>query len=86
VSEVFISYSRQDGNHVDLLTRKLEDAGHKVWLDRSAIEGGARWQEEIVRSIEKANAGSGLSEPVKSCNLIVNLVFEMLPSAVLGWT
>jgi hypothetical protein len=55
VSEVFISYSRQDGNHVDLLTRKLEGAGHKVWLDRSAIQGGARWQEEIVRGIEKAN-------------------------------
>jgi len=55
VSEVFISYSRQDGNDVNLLARKLEDAGHKVWLDRSAIQGGARWQEEIVRGIEKAN-------------------------------
>jgi hypothetical protein len=55
VSEVFISYSRQDANDVNLLARKLEDSGHKVWLDRSAIQGGARWQEEIVRGIEKAN-------------------------------
>jgi hypothetical protein len=55
VSEIFISYSRQDGKDVNLLARKLEDAGYKIWLDRSAIQGGARWQEEIVRGIEKAN-------------------------------
>ena len=55
MSEVFISYSRQDANDVNILARKLEDCGHKVWLDRSAIQGGARWQEEIVRGIEKAN-------------------------------
>lgn len=55
MSRVFVSYSRQNGREVNLLARKLEDAGHKVWLDRSAIQGGARWQEEIVRGIEKAN-------------------------------
>jgi TIR domain len=52
---VFISYSRRDGKDVDLLARTLKDGGHKVWLDRSAIQGGAKWQEEIVRGIEKAN-------------------------------
>jgi hypothetical protein len=55
VSAIFISYSRQDGKCVNLLARKLEDAGHQIWLDRSAIQGGTRWQEEIVRGIEKAN-------------------------------
>jgi hypothetical protein len=52
---VFISYSRRDETDVSLLARKLEDAGHKIWLDRSAIQGGAKWQEEIVRGIERAN-------------------------------
>jgi hypothetical protein len=55
VSRVFISYSRQDGTDVNLLAQKLENAGHKVWLDRSAIQGGARWQEEIVRGLGKAS-------------------------------
>lgn len=55
MSQVFISYSRRDAKAVNLLVQKLEDAGHKVWLDRSAIQGGAKWQEEIVRGIKKAN-------------------------------
>ena len=55
MSQVFISYSRRDETDVSLLARKLEDAGHKIWLDRSAIQGGAKWQEEIVRGIERAN-------------------------------
>lgn len=55
MSQVFISYSRLDGEIVNLLARQLEDAGHKVWLDRSVIQGGARWQEEIVRGIERAD-------------------------------
>lgn len=55
MSKVFISYSRRDGKEVDILARKLEDAGHKIWLDRSTIQGGTKWQEEIVRGIETAN-------------------------------
>ena len=37
-----------------MLVSELEKAGHEVWLDRSAIQGGAFWQEEIVRAVEKA--------------------------------
>jgi hypothetical protein len=55
LSQIFISYSRHQGREVLLLARKLEEAGHLVWLDTSAIEGGAKWQEEIVRGIEKAD-------------------------------
>jgi hypothetical protein len=63
VSQVFISYSRRDETDVSLLARKLEDAGHKIWLDRSAIQGGAKWQEEIVRGIERANVFMILLSP-----------------------
>lgn len=55
MSQVFISYSRRDEEDVRLLVQKLEGAGHKVWLDRSAIQGGAKWQEEIVRGIGRAD-------------------------------
>lgn len=37
------------------MAERIEKAGHKVWLDKSTIQGGARWQEEIVRGIEKAD-------------------------------
>jgi hypothetical protein len=55
MSRLFISYSRQDSKEVDPLARRLETAGHKVWIDRSAIPGGERWQEQIVSGIERAD-------------------------------
>jgi hypothetical protein len=55
MSRLFISYSRQDSKEVDPLARRLETAGHKVWIDRSAIQGGERWQQQIVSGIERAD-------------------------------
>lgn len=55
MSRIFVSYSRQDGPAVTRIANRLKEAGHKVWLDKSTIQGGARWQEEIVRGIEKAD-------------------------------
>jgi hypothetical protein len=55
VSQVFVSYSRRDGREVSAIANELKEAGHKVWLDKSTIQGGARWQEEIVRGIESTD-------------------------------
>lgn len=55
MSRIFISYSRRDGTSVGLLAQKLEEAGHTIWLDRSAIQGGTQWQAEIVRGIDTAD-------------------------------
>lgn len=63
MSRVFISYSRRDGASAGLLAQKLEDAGHKVWLDRSAIPAGTKWQAEIVRGIERADVFVVLLSP-----------------------
>lgn len=71
MSHLFISYSRQDSKEVDPLSKRLEQAGHNVWLDRSAIQGGSRWQEEIVRGIERADVFLVILSPesIKSENV-----------------
>jgi hypothetical protein len=55
LSRLFVSYSRRDAEPVTLLARKLEASGHHVWLDRSAIQAGALWQEAIARGIRSAD-------------------------------
>lgn len=52
--EVFISYASHDRPVVLRIAEHLEAAGVKVWMDRSNIEGGAKWAEEIVTAIEAA--------------------------------
>jgi hypothetical protein len=55
LSRLFVSYSRRDAEPVALLVRELEASGHHVWLDRSAIQAGALWQEAIVGGIRCAD-------------------------------
>jgi hypothetical protein len=71
MSHLFISYSRRDTEEVTLIAQALKDAGHTVWLDTSAIQGGARWQGEIVRGIEDADVFVVMLSPdaVKSENV-----------------
>lgn len=49
---VFLSYKRADEVAVDRLRQSLENAGIKVWIDRSEIRGGADWYTEITRNIK----------------------------------
>ena len=48
---VFISYFRENQQHVDRLCADLEEQGVKVWLDRHAILPGMRWQNAIKKAI-----------------------------------
>ena len=51
---VFISYSRLDTRTVEHLVKRIENAGHEVWIDREA--GGAqRYAASIVRAIKGAH-------------------------------
>jgi hypothetical protein len=54
MSHIFVSYSRRDSGAVKLLVSALEKAGHEVWVDQSAIQGGTLWQEEIVKAVGSA--------------------------------
>jgi molecular chaperone DnaK (HSP70) len=51
MSHVFISYVRDNSEIVDRLVRDLRHAGVTVWLDRDAIQPGARWNEALEAAI-----------------------------------
>jgi hypothetical protein len=53
MSEVFVSYKREDEGRVAPLVRALEAAGHSVWWDRS-LAGGESWRQEIEQALERA--------------------------------
>jgi len=56
VSKVFISYSRQDSDFADKLTKSLEEKGVGVWVDRSEIKGGSDWRRDISDAIRNCRA------------------------------
>jgi hypothetical protein len=48
---IFISYVREDREAVDRLAHALRRANFDVWLDRSNLLPGMRWQTEIRNAI-----------------------------------
>jgi len=52
---VFISYSRQDRQFVERLTRELQLAGIQTWIDTQNISAGANWQQEIEKGLLEAD-------------------------------
>jgi len=53
VSQVFISYKREDKTRVVPLVEGLRQAGLSVWFDLDT-PGGARWRQEIGKRLEAA--------------------------------
>ena len=51
----FISYSRVDADFARLLYVRLQEAGFKLWRDRSEMEGGQNWFQQILSAIEQVN-------------------------------
>jgi TIR domain len=49
---VFISYAREDSTaFVDRLEADLRQRNYVTWVDRSALEGGDKWEEEIQSAL-----------------------------------
>jgi len=46
---IFLSYSRANAEAAFTLRRALEDAGHRVWQDLTALKGGDEWIKSINR-------------------------------------
>jgi WD40 repeat protein len=56
MSDVFVSYSRRDGEFVQGLAASLEAQGKTVWLDTQGIGDGEVFPEAIRRAIEGSDA------------------------------
>lgn len=66
---VCISYSRQDRQFVERLSRELQLAGVETWTDTQNISAGANWQQE-------ANG-----RPVKAITSSFDKKIEIAPSS-----
>jgi hypothetical protein len=53
--QVFISYKHDDGDFVDTLKRKIEEAGFTGWTDDNLL-AGEEWREMIDRAIRDSDA------------------------------
>src|SRR5260221_7697679 len=56
IADVFISYSRRDGEFVRGLAADLEARGKSVWIDTQGIGDGEVFPEAIRAAIEQADA------------------------------
>src|SRR5262245_8400762 len=53
MSEIFVSYKREDEKQVGRLVRALEGAGLSVWWDRG-LPGGESWRSQIQTALDAA--------------------------------
>jgi len=67
-TEVFISYSRKDGDFARQLNEKLQIAGKTTWFDQESISKGVDFEKEIYNGID-------------GCD---NFVFIISPDSVLS--
>ena len=53
MSQIFISYKREDELRVSRLFKALEDVGRSVWWDRG-LAGGESWRNQIQNALDAA--------------------------------
>ena len=58
MSEIFISYKREDEVRVGRLAKALQDAGLSIWWDRS-LAGGENWRSQIENELDAAKCVIG---------------------------
>lgn len=51
--KIFISYPREDWQHVKRLATALEEAGHTIWIDIESIKGGQKWARKINEALDE---------------------------------
>ena len=55
MSQIFLSYARDDVDAAKQLADGIAEAGHEVWWDRN-LHGGSRFSSEIDRALKNAEA------------------------------
>ena len=56
MSDIFISYSRNDSAEAEQLAELLASAGLSCWIDKSGIDLATSWSKEIVQAIDQCSA------------------------------
>ncbi len=56
MAHVYLSYSRQDNDFVDLIENDLSERGHVVWRDTSSVSEEDDWGEAIGKALQSAYA------------------------------
>ena len=54
-TEVFLSYSRKDGDFARKLNRTLQESGKTVWFDQESISSGANFEIELYKGIQNSD-------------------------------
>ncbi|HDN27968.1 MAG TPA: TIR domain-containing protein, partial [Thioploca sp.] len=54
-TEVFVSYSRKDGDFARQLNAALQEAGKTTWFDQESISTGVDFEKEIFKGIDGCN-------------------------------
>ena len=55
MTDVFISYAREDKAFVAVLNNALQQRGRETWIDWVGIAPSAEWYREILQAIEAAH-------------------------------
>ena len=56
MTDIFVSYAREDRDRIEQLVRLLEERGWSVWWDRTIASGGD-FADTIEPAIEEARCG-----------------------------
>lgn len=51
-TQIFISYAHADAEFITKIAKTLEKEGYNIWLDRTDIETGSRWDNEVVKGLQ----------------------------------
>ena len=54
MAHLFLSYAHDDLERVQAFLGVLENAGHKVWLDKEELTAGAEWERAIKLAIAES--------------------------------
>ncbi len=55
MSNLFLSYARQDSHFALRLAADLENLKHQIWVDSINLTGGEEWYDELERAIREAD-------------------------------
>jgi hypothetical protein len=55
MTQIFISYAREDKEFVDELKKQLEPHSYATWIDSEDIRAGKNWRNEIDKGINDPN-------------------------------